>query len=144
MCVSTIRHRYQSHLNIRSHLPQTLKCSIIMCRVQLSLIVVVYSLIIMAQGGQLSVAMKRKLDNQSAEPSKKQTRSGSDPKADLRAELTGASRGTKSSIASQFNWIMYFLSTTEIVIYFTIYENMMLSRRLKIRLNYFFNDFDRK
>ena len=50
----------------------------------------------------------------------------------------------KSSIASQFNWIMYFLSTNEIVIYFTIYENMMLSRRLKIRLNYFFNDFDRK
>ena len=43
----------------------------------------------------------------------------------------------KSSIASQFNWIMYFLSTNEIVIYFTIYENMMLSRRLKIRLNYF-------
>ena len=50
----------------------------------------------------------------------------------------------KSSNASQFNWIMYFLSTTEIVIYFTIYENTMLSRRLKIRLNYFFNDFDRK
>ena len=50
----------------------------------------------------------------------------------------------KSSIASQFNWIMLFLSTNEIVIYFTIYENMMLSRRLKIRLNYFFNDFDRK
>ena len=50
----------------------------------------------------------------------------------------------RSLTVGVFNLNIKFLSWTETVIYFTIYEKLMLSRKLKISENKFLIDLDRK
>ena len=51
---------------------------------------------------------------------------------------------TKSLLTSQFNWSIKFLSLTKTVTYFTIYDQLTISKKLKIWLYNFLIDLDRK